>query len=71
MTRTDAFLFAVKKVIESRRAYIDQFGVQNIQLTIALNKAGDASVMISERAEDVVVGCFEGNGRVSKYSFTT
>lgn len=71
MTRTDAFLFAVKKIVETRRPYIDKFDVRTIQLTVSLSKDGNASVVINEKSEDIVIGCFDGNSRVSKYSFTT
>ena len=71
MTRTDAFLFAMKKVIEGKRTYIDHFDVRNIQLNITISKDGVANAVISQRSEETVVGCLEGISRIDKYSFTT
>ena len=71
MTRTDAFLFAIKKVVEQRRAFIDACDVRSIQLTVSLNRDGQANVNISHRTEDTVVGCYQGNGRYDSYNFST
>lgn len=71
MTRTDAFLFAIKKVIEGKRSYIDSFDVRNIQLNITISKDGVANAVISQRSEETVVGCLEGTARIDRYSFTT
>lgn len=71
MTRTDAFLFAIRKTMERQRSYIDQHEVRSIQLIISLNQKGEASVTLSPRTEDTVVGCYEGNARVSRYEFST
>lgn len=67
MTRTDAFLFAVKKIIEQQRAFIDSCDVKSIQVTVAINGEGKANVNISHRTESTVVGCYDGNGRVDRY----
>lgn len=70
MTRTDAFMFALKKVLEQHRTYIDGQEVRSIQLTISLNRDGDANVVVSPRTEDTIVGCYEGHSRIEKFSFT-
>lgn len=70
MTRSDAFLFAIKKMMEQHRAYIDSHDVRSMQLTISINKAGDAHVVISPRSEDTVMGCFDGAKRLDRYDFS-
>lgn len=70
-TRTDAFLFAMEKVIESKRSYIDHFDVRNIQINITISKEGVANAVISQRSEETVVGCLDGVSRLDRYSFTT
>jgi len=69
MTRTDAFLFAIKKALEEHRGYIDRCEVKSLQLTVVLSSEGKAKVDLSQRTESTVVGCFEGNGRMEKYAF--
>lgn len=71
MTRTDAFLFAVKKVVEQQRTFIDSCDVRSLQITVSLNREGVANVNLTHRTEDTVVGCYEGNGRLKKYLFST
>jgi hypothetical protein len=71
MTRTDAFLFAIKKTLERQREYIDRHEVKSIQLVISLNRNGEASVTLSPRTEDTVVGCYEGHARVTRHEFNT
>lgn len=71
MTRTDAFLFAVKKVVEQQRVFIDSCDVRSLQITVSLNREGVANVNLTHRTEDTVVGCYEGNGRLTKYVFST
>lgn len=71
MTRSDAFLFAIRKVIEQQRNFIDACDVKSIQVIVALNSEGKANVNISHRTEDTVVGCYNGNGRYDKYLFST
>jgi hypothetical protein len=71
MTRTDAFLFATRKVLEGKRQYIDHCEVRSIQLTITLNKEGVASAVLSQRSEETVVGCLDGISRVDRYNFST
>lgn len=71
MTRTDAFLFAVKKVVEQQRHFIDSCDVKSLQITVSLNRDGQANVNITHRTEETVVGCYQGNGRWDKHIFTT
>ncbi len=71
MTRTDAFAFAIKKVMESKRNFIDTCDVRSIQITVSLNKDGQANVNMTHRTEDTVIGCYEGVRRMDKYSFST
>ena len=71
MTRADAFLFAIKKVLDSKRNFIDACDVRSIQLTISLNREGQANVHMTHRTEDTVVGCFDGIKRLDRYNFTT
>jgi hypothetical protein len=71
MTRTDAFLFAMKKVIEGKRTYIDSFDVRNIQINITISKDGIANAVVSQRSEETVVGCLDGVRKVDRYSFST
>lgn len=70
MTRTDAFLFAIKKVLTAHRTYIDGAEVRSIQLTVSLNSEGKANVTISPRTEDVVMDCYDGHARSERYVFT-
>ena len=69
MTRCDAFLFAIKKVMEQQRPFIDSCEVKSIQVTVSINKEGVANVNVSHRTEDTVVGCHQGNSRFDKYAF--
>ena len=69
MTKTDALIFACKKVLSDRRAYLDTHDVKSIQLTVTLNSKGDAHVLMNERSEATVIDCFEGHARVGKYEF--
>lgn len=69
MTRTDAFLFAIKKALEEHRGYIDRSEIKSLQVTVILNSEGRARVDLSPRTETTVIGCFEGNGRTEKYAF--
>lgn len=71
MTRADAFLFAIKKVMEGKRAFIDSCDVRSIQLTVSINKDGQANVNMTHRTEDTVIGCFDGVKRLERYNFTT
>ncbi len=71
MTRTDAFLYAVKKVVERQRAYIDSVDVRSIQIHITLDHNGKANVVMTPRTEETVIGCYEGNTRVDRYQFGT
>lgn len=71
MTRTDAFLFAVKKVLDGQRGLIDSCEVRSIQITVALNRDGQANVHITHRTEDTVVGCFDGAKRLERYDFSS
>lgn len=71
MTRTDAFLFAVKKVMEQQRTFIDACDVKSIQMTVALDREGKASVNISHRTEDTIMGCYDGIKRHDRFSFST
>lgn len=71
MTRTDAFIFAARKVIERQRGYIDGSNVRSIQLHIALDEHGKANVTVTPRTEETVIGCFDGNAKVERYSFST
>lgn len=71
MTRADAFLFAIKKVLEGKRAFIDSCDVKSIQLTVSINSEGKASVNMTHRTEDTVIGCFDGVQRIERYNFTT
>jgi len=70
MTRTDAFLFAVKKVLEKRRAYVDSGDVKSLQLTFSMHANGSINVVVDMRAEDVVRDCYDGYGRMDRYDFS-
>lgn len=69
MTRTDAFLFAIKKAVEAQRGYIDGCEVKSLQVTVVLSSEGKAKVDLTPRTESLVSGCFDGNGRMEKYAF--
>lgn len=69
MTRADAFLFAIKKVIDEQRALIDGHDVRSIQVTVSLGNEGKANVHISHRTEHTVVGCYDGIRRHDRYEF--
>lgn len=69
MTKTDAFLFAIRKMLDQQRQFIDTCDVKSIQLTVALNRDGQANVVMNQRTEDVVLGCFQGNSRNDRYAF--
>ncbi len=69
MTKTDAFLFAIQKMLDQQRQFIDACDVKSIQLTVALNRDGQANVVMNQRTEDVVLGCFQGNSRNDRYAF--
>lgn len=71
MTRTDAFTFAIKKVMEGKRNFIDTCDVKSIQITVSLNKDGQANVNMTHRTEDTVIGCYDGVRRLDKYAFST
>lgn len=71
MTRTDAFLFAVKKVMDQQRTFIDGCDVKSIQVTVSLNRDGQANVNISHRTEDTITGCYDGVKRHDRFSFST
>ena len=71
MTRTDAFLFAVKKVVEQQRSFIDGADVKSLQITVSLNRDGQANVNMTHRTEETVIGCFDGIKRMDRYNFTT
>lgn len=71
MTRTDAFLFAVKKVLDQQRNFIDSCDVKSIQVTVSLNRDGQANVKISHITEDTVMGCYEGTKRHDRFLFST
>lgn len=71
MTRTDAFAFAIKKVLEGKRAFIDAADVKSLQITVSLNKDGQANINMTHRTEDTVIGCFEGVRRLTRYDFST
>lgn len=71
LTRTDAFLFALKKVIEQHRAYIDSSEVRSLQLTIALNREGQANVTVSPKAEHTVIDCYDGPKRHDRFIFSS
>lgn len=70
MTRTDAFLFAIKKIVDQQRAFIDGYDVRSMQITVSLNRDGQANVNITHRTEETVIGCFDGNKRMDRYNFT-
>lgn len=70
MTRTDAFLFAIKKIVDQQRAFIDGYDVRSMQITVSLNRDGQANVNITHRTEETVLGCFDGNKRMDRYNFT-
>ena len=63
-------MFALKKVLEQHRTYIDGQEVRSIQLTISLSKDGNANVVVSPRTEDTIMGCYDGHSRIEKFSFT-
>lgn len=71
MTRTDAFQFAARKVIERQRPYIDMMNVKSIDIHITINEAGKANVIVTPRHEETIIGCHEGVQRIEKYSFNT
>lgn len=71
MTRTDAFIFAAKKVIERQRGYLDGANVRSIQLHISLDENGKANVTVTPRTEETVVGCYDGNARIERHQFST
>jgi hypothetical protein len=69
MTRTDAFLFAIKRAMEKRRAHMDVTNVQSLQIGITLSRDGQANVTIQTKEEYTVVDCFEGTARVDRFMF--
>lgn len=71
MTRTDAFSFAIKKVLEAKREFIDGAAVKSLQITVSLNKDGQANINMTHRTEDTVIGCFDGVRRLTRYDFST
>lgn len=70
MTRTDAFLFAISKVMEQQRQFIDACDVKSIQVIVSMGREGQANVNISHRTEDTVVGCYEGTKRHDRFKFS-
>lgn len=71
LSRTDAFCFAVKKALEKQRAIIDECEIRSVQITIALNRNGQANVTVSHRTEDVIMGCYDGYSRNDGYIFNS
>lgn len=71
MTRTDAFLFAIRKVLDGKRSMIDACEVRSIQITVALSKDGQANVNMTHRTEETVIGCFDGVKRLERYDFSS
>lgn len=69
MTRTDSFIFAIKKMLEEQREYIDSFEVKNLQINVTFNREGTASGFVMPKVEQTVVGCFEGYARRNGYVF--
>lgn len=69
MTRTDAFLYAIKKHLEKNRAALDLSDFNKIELAISLNREGNAHVVMLAQVDGMVMGCLDGNSRVDRFSF--
>lgn len=68
-SRTDAMIYACKKVLSDHRQFLDTHNVRDVQLTITMNAQGEAHVTTSHRTETMVIGCFEGQARLERYQF--
>lgn len=66
LSRTDAMIYACKKVLSDHRQFLDTHNVRDVQLTITMNAKGVAHVTTSHRTETIVVDCFESK----RYVFT-
>lgn len=69
LSRTEAFLFAIKKSLEARKD-IDGTDVNHMQIIVSMNREGHANVSISCRTETVVSHCLQGYARHDRYDFS-